>query len=86
MDLNEFNTAGLDNIFDDRANTDSSINSTASKTILPLGPYKHIDQNYAQAPKLGYRISFDVKTSGTYKKNINANINTLIDFLTIYTP
>jgi hypothetical protein len=34
------------------------------KTILPLGPYKHINTNTVAAPKMGYRISFDLKTTG----------------------
>ena len=33
---------------------------------IPLGPYKHTNNTYAEAPKLGYRISFDLKTSGYY--------------------
>lgn len=49
--------------------TDSHLNDVASKTILPLGPQKHTAKNYLQAPKMGYRISFDLKTSGTYTKN-----------------
>ncbi len=35
-------------------------------TILPVGPYKNTSNEYVEAPKLGYRISFDVKTSGYY--------------------
>ena len=34
--------------------------------ILPLGPYKHITNTYIQSVKLGYRFSFDFKTSGYY--------------------
>lgn len=63
------NQNNRNNIFEDRANTDTSVNSVVSKTIVPFGPYKHIDQNYVQAPKLGYRVSFDLKTSGMYLKN-----------------
>ncbi len=37
---------------------------TYPATILPLGPYKHTGVKYVNAPKLGYRISFDLKTSG----------------------
>lgn len=66
------NQNNQNNIFDDREKTDTSINSVVSKTIAPFGPYKHIDKNYVQAPKLGYRVSFDVKTSGTYVKNKSA--------------
>ena len=56
---NEINTfTNRDNI-----NIDGSPNS---KTILPLGPYKNTNTSYVYAPKLGYRISFDLKTSGYY--------------------
>lgn len=34
------------------------------KRIVPLGPYKNTDTTYIKAPKLGYRISFDLKTTG----------------------
>ena len=62
------NRSNNNNIFIERETTDTSINQIVSKTILPFGPYKHIDTNYIQAPKLGYRISFDLKTSGAYFK------------------
>lgn len=42
------------------------INGTSSTTTLPLGPYKHTTASYIQAPKLGYRFAFDVKTTGYY--------------------
>ena len=42
------------------------INGTTSTRTLPLGPYKHTTAGYINAPKLGYRFSFDVKTSGYY--------------------
>lgn len=45
---------------------DININGTKTKTILPLGPYKHSTATYTSAPKMGYRISFDVKTAGYY--------------------
>lgn len=41
-------------------------NNGASKTILPLGPYKNTNSSYVHAPKIGYRISFDLKTSGYF--------------------
>lgn len=50
-----------------------NINGTKTKTILPLGPYKHTAANYINAPKMGYRISFDVKTTGYYIANQGAN-------------
>ncbi len=38
---------------------------------LPLGPYKNTNAAYTKAPKLGYRFSFDLKTTGEYKnKNV----------------
>lgn len=43
--------------------------STAAKTILPLGPYKNTNISYVNAPKMGYRISFDLKTSGFFDKS-----------------
>lgn len=52
------------NSLDDRNNI--NIKGTGSKTILPLGPYKSTEISYVNAPKLGYRISFDLKTSGYY--------------------
>ncbi len=53
------------NTLEDR--TDISISNSASKRILPLGPYKNTNTSYVNAPKMGYRISFDLKTSGYYK-------------------
>lgn len=66
------NKNNQNNIFEERSSTDATLNSVVSKTIVPFGPYKHIDQNYIQAPKMGYRVSFDLKTSGMYVKNKNA--------------
>ncbi len=45
------------------------------KTIVPLGPYKNTSNQYIQAPKLGYRFAFDVKTSGYYDPNDNESYN-----------
>lgn len=42
------------------------INGTSSNRTLPLGPYKHTTASYVNAPKLGYRIAYSVKTSGYY--------------------
>lgn len=50
-----------------RENISIANNSVASKTILPLGPYKNTNTSYVNAPKMGYRISFDLKTSGYYQ-------------------
>lgn len=48
-----------------------------TNTILPLGPYKNVDSNaknttYIFAPKLGYRFSYDLKTTG-YLSDKNSN-------------
>lgn len=43
-----------------------NISGTSAKKILPLGPYKNTNTSYVKAPKMGYRISFDLKTSGYY--------------------
>lgn len=47
------------------------ITGTKAKKILPLGPYKNTNSSYVQAPKMGYRISFDLKTSGYFAYNEN---------------
>lgn len=58
------------NTLEDREDVKSV--SSSSKTILPLGPYKNTDTSYVNAPKMGYRISFDLKTSGYYNYTANA--------------
>lgn len=58
------------NSLDQRENID--IKGTGAKTILPLGPYKSTISSYINAPKLGYRISFDLKTSGYYDYTNNS--------------
>lgn len=50
-------------------------NNGAAKTILPLGPYKNTNISYVSAPKIGYRISFDLKTSGYFKYDKNNQQN-----------
>ena len=47
------------------------IPGTSATTTLPLGPYKHLSSTYISAPKLGYRIAFDVKTTGYYEPTGN---------------
>lgn len=47
----------------DLGSSDGSSKITPRR-ILPLGPYKHDPVNYVNAPKLGYRFSFDLKTTG----------------------
>ena len=44
----------------------NSLDLRKDPKTLPLGPYKHTNSNYVDAPKMGYRISFDVKTTGKY--------------------
>ena len=43
--------------------TVSEIGATKQQT-LPVGPYKNISSSYVKAPKLGYKFSFDLKTTG----------------------
>lgn len=43
-----------------------NISGSSAKKILPLGPYKNTNTSYVNAPKMGYRISFDLKTSGYF--------------------
>ncbi len=63
--IKEFKVYGSEvNTLEDRSKI--SISGTASRTIIPLGPYKNTNTSYINAPKLGYRISFDLKTSGGY--------------------
>ncbi|MBR6688479.1 MAG: hypothetical protein IKL68_00480 [Clostridia bacterium] len=33
---------------------------------LPIGPYKHTDKTYVNAPKLGYTFSYDMKVTGAF--------------------
>lgn len=63
---------------------DDHLNDVPSKTILPLGPQKHTAKNYLQAPKMGYRISFDLKTSGVYQKGNSDNITRYIKITPSY--
>lgn len=43
--------------------TVDEIGATSQRT-LPVGPYKNTNTSYIYAPKLGYRFSFDFKTTG----------------------
>lgn len=54
-----------------RSGDDLYIYGTSSTKTLPLGPYKHNTATYTKAPKLGYRIAFDLKTSGFYMADGN---------------
>jgi hypothetical protein len=47
------------------------------KLTLPLGPYKHTNPNVIAAPKLGYRISFDLKTTGYMVDDNRSNTRTV---------
>ena len=51
----------------------SEIGVTQQQT-LPLGPYKNTNSTYIKAPKLGYKFSFDLKTTGA-----NANKKVVIE-------
>ena len=73
-------TSGLFNDMEDRPLSEIGTNI---KTILPLGPYKHKDGKTIQAPKLGYRISFDLKTTG-YINASNEDNNRTIEIKTSY--
>lgn len=54
-------------VYDYLSNQMTNATDLNGKTyIIPLGAYKHTNKTYIQAPKLGYRISFDLKTSGYY--------------------
>ena len=70
-----FSGVKLFNIYTNEINTleernDLNIsNNSSAKKIIPLGPYKNTNTSYISAPKMGYRISFDLKTSGYYDKN-----------------
>ena len=66
------------NTLDDRPKLNIANNSTAKK-IIPLGPYKNTNTSYVSAPKMGYRISFDLKTSGFYDQNATSTREILIN-------
>lgn len=48
-------------------------NLNIGSNVLPLGPYKNTDNTNIFAPKLGYRISFDLQTTGYMKAGSNRN-------------
>jgi len=50
----------------------ADVGSNPQKT-LPLGPYKNTNTKYVNAPKMGYRISFDLKTTGFMAANNTGN-------------
>lgn len=60
------------------------INGTTATTTLPLGPYKHTTASYINAPKLGYRFAFDVKTTGYYTATGNDSISRKIKITPSY--
>lgn len=47
--------------------TKAEVGNILNRT-LPIGPYKSTDSTYVKAPKMGYRISFDIKLSGEYSE------------------
>lgn len=65
------------NTLEDRPGLNIANNSTAKK-IIPLGPYKNTNTSYVSAPKMGYRISFDLKTSGFYDQTTTSTREILI--------
>ena len=42
--------------------------------VLPVGPKKHTNLNYAKAPKMGYKFAFDLKTTGKIAENVDKYI------------
>ena len=66
------------NTLEGRPELNIANNSTAKK-IIPLGPYKNTNTSYVSAPKMGYRISFDLKTSGFYDQNTTSTREILIN-------
>lgn len=66
-----FSGVKLFNIYTNEINSledrgEINISGSSAKKILPLGPYKNTNTSYVNAPKMGYRISFDLKTSGFF--------------------
>jgi|GEM_PF-3044785 len=53
------------------------------QTILPLGPYKNTNSRYVNAPKMGYRISFDLKTTG-YMDGNNSDSSRNVEVVPTY--
>lgn len=49
---------------------------------IPLGPYSQ--SAYVEAPKMGYRISFDLKTSGYYTIGSTSQKRTIVIFPKLY--
>lgn len=62
-----FYSLELNNII---SRTTSEIGSEP-KRVLPIGPYKSTIKGYVGAPKLGYRFSYDVKTTGKVEVKSN---------------
>ncbi len=50
--------------YNDMVTRDVSEIGATKQQILPVGPYKHTTTTYTRAPKLGYKFSFDLKTTG----------------------
>ena len=66
-----FSGVKLFNIYTNEINSledrgEINISGSSAKKILPLGPYKNTNTSYVNAPKIGYRSSFDLKTSGFF--------------------
>ena len=57
----------------------NNLNVVNSNT-LPLGPYKHPNRLFGYAPKVGYYIDFDLKTTGAFTNNTNKYIEIKPEF------
>lgn len=56
-------------------NRDASEIGSTKQQILPLGPYKNTNTTYVKAPKLGYKFSFDLKTTGAIDTDRSGNLS-----------
>ena len=77
------------NIYSNEVNTlvdrkGINIGNSQSMLILPLGPYKNTNTSYVSAPKLGYRISFDLKTSGLFDPESSSKNTRVIEITPTY--
>lgn len=56
----------------------SVVSSRTNSDVLPLAPYKNTDATNIFAPKLGYRISFDLKTLGYIQTGSSSNSKKIV--------
>jgi len=47
---------------------------TSPTRVLPVGPYKNTDKSYISAPKIGYRLSFDLKVTGAQAEDKSVTV------------